>query len=455
MSRCGALLAFLVFVPTLPAAGAQREPDACGPRLLRADEPAALLYRLHAIGDRGRRVGYRTPYLEWADCDPERTQFAFDARSGLGLRRGERLVTAGSPRLTEDRTGVAIDVRAWLALSGAAEVAVQVESLEGDARLRELSLLLVGGPFYGWLGRRAVGYGTGSGGGIVLSGQVPLDGVGLGLRAPGRLPGSMASLGTWDFELVVGRAGDNGEIGRPWFAAGRWVWAPSPTFGLGLSRGVMFGGAGAPGMTARRFIALLIAGQLREKGKPVQFNNHIVSLDVVARSTLGGLPVLAFFELGMEDAAGAWKESPALVMGIEVAHPSRGFRLGIEWTSLFRENGHGFWYRHSLYQAGWSDRGRLLGHPLGGPGTEWLLHFTVNDPNGRWDLNAALRARDRIEGNSLGPDLEGQSFGGVVNGRIHTGEVDLVLRLDAERVRHAIGVVSASAGVRWTRGGIR
>ncbi|TVP43094.1 MAG: hypothetical protein EA350_14230 [Gemmatimonadales bacterium] len=449
-------------------------PTECRARLPALTDPCALLERTLRIQDRGRgHMGFRAPW-SGGTGDPradihETLAVSSDLhlQAGLGLqsRRGARRFIAENPGSVAvgDDAGPAWSGRARLHRAGWGEVIVRAEG-PGDAlaepastpanltgaEIRELAYVAAPGPVYLWLGRRAPGYGTGTGGGIVLTGEVPIDGIGVGSRAPGRLPGWGAGLGEWSFETMLGRVHDNADIGRPWFGAGRWVWAPASGVDLGFNRGAFFSGEGAPGMNASRFISLLFGAHHREGegNQVVQMTNQTASFDLSIRRSVGGFPALLHAEIGLEDSSGAWKRSPAVVTGFEMAHPARPLRWGVERTYFSNSPLHGRWYRHTLYREGWSDRGRPLGHPLAGEGTEWLLHSTWVGGADR-AVRAGLRTRTRTDRHSYAPTLEGSGWGGLVQAEHPVRAFTLAVAGDLERLAGGPTVWHGRIEIRW------
>ncbi len=438
----------------------------CGAHHLEAGTPQADGHRTRLIqeGPGAGPLGFRTPWRELDGCGEAGPALRLRIASGADLRLGGRRFVRGAAASVpvDDRTGGFVEgglhlqlsermgLRVRAAAPGQGLASLDPPASGGDeespgesvggvglerGELRELAAHVRAGPFHLWAGRRAPGYGTGDGGGIILSGAVPIDGIGLGSRGPGRLPGRAAGLGEWSFEKMVGRMADNGGIGRPYFLAGRGVWAPPGPVQVGFSRGAFFGGEGAPGLTTRRIISLLFGAHHREGGRVVQMTNQTAAFDLSARGRVAGVPMMAFGEVGFEDSAGAWKRSPALVFGVEAAHPERPLRIGLERTYFSGINGHGRWYRHSFYRSGWSDRGRILGHPLAGAGTEWRLHGVVQDPEAArpWHLKLGLRTRDRLDEHSFAPALAGRSVGGLVHGAVRLGRVEVILDADLDR----------------------
>jgi hypothetical protein len=466
-------------------------PEECWVRFIPVHALEIARFRTDAVLAGAGDVGYRTRVRPGVTCEP-----LLEARAGAAGETGRLGLVAGRPPESgsvplKDRGGVAgrlrwevglpsllgrtpdPDLLSRIRLGGEWRIAGprgRVEALYGEALL---------GGMYVWMGRRAPAYGPGRSGGIVLSGRVPLDGIGTGTATPVRLPWLLARVGEVDFEAVLARGADNGDVGHPFILAGRGTLAFSRNVVFGVNRGIMFGGDGVPNLTLRRILWMLIGDHQYEDGKWIQMDNQIASFDLAWRALPGGKPVLLFLEWGLEDSAGAWARSPGIVAGVEAVDPDRGLRLGLEHTRLFREDHHGIWYRHGTYRAGWSDKGRLLGHPLGGPGTEWLLHGASHATDGSWDVQAGLHSRHRFSQNSFAPYREGRALGGFLEGRMRIsllqerpgdrllqerpgarffddlltpGLLDLYVQLDGERLTGGGWVGRAEGGVRWTPG---
>lgn len=408
--------------------------------------------RTEAILAGAGEVGYRTRTRAALFCGS-----FLEVRAGGAEERGRLALVPGRPpgsgsEPLPDRGGVALRVRGEGDLHPRVRVggewSATGQRVRGDAAYGEFLL----GPLYAWVGRRAPAYGPGRGGGVILSGVVPLDGIGVGTTRPVRLPWRLSRVGKVDFETVLARGADNGDIGKPFILAGRGTLSFRENLVLGANRGIMFGGEGVPGLTVRRVFWMLVGDHQYENDRWIQIDNQIASFDLAWRVTPGGVPVLLFLEWGLEDSNAAWIRSPGIVTGVEAVDPDRGLRLGLEHARLFRENGFGIWYRHGTYRAGWSDAGRLLGHPLGGPGIEWLLHGALHPPRRPWDLQAGLRTRFRYSQNSFAPYREGRALGGFLEGRVRTGLVDLYLQMDGERLPGGSVVGAGEGGIRWRLG---
>jgi hypothetical protein len=311
-------------------------------------------------------------------------------------------------------------VRPWLSWS------VDAGRLGGEWRVPAATAGVRLGSFDAWAGRRRLHYGIGNGGGTVIGGglhDVPdlahrtmytFEGGGIQVRDPFRIP-YLHFLGPVRVEVAGGQLPRNGLVERPYVVFGRMVGMPfSPRFTLGINRGAIFGGEGNP-ITAGRLLGLLAGMHGGEHG---EFENQVFSVVMRYRPPLGRLPIEAYLEWGMDDTAGAVKNAPAVIAGLEVGPLSdRGpFSAGLEYARYPRSCcGQPIWYRSVFFRGSWADEGRLFAHPLGGHGTELLAHARIDLPGRGVLVGASAFMRDRGEENLFAPDRRSRSLGGTAS----------------------------------------
>lgn len=276
-------------------------------------------------------------------------------------------------------------------------------------RIDELYVSARAGVVGMWAGRRLHRFGPGTSG-IVLNGAPPVDGGGVFLTEPVRLPWLLRHLGPVRMEVAAGVLDENGPVRRPVFVMTRGSFEPHSRVGLGVTRGGMIGpDAGARGIDDILFF--LIGGQTGGS----EYDNQVVAVEAWLRPPLGRVPVLLYVEWGAEDTSGAWWDVPGILAGIELADVPglEGIAVGIERV-VFERSGSGNppWYRHPIgFHEGWTSRSELIGHPLGGHGREWLAHAraTLFDAN----LIMSARAFARVRGveNLFAPERAGSSHG--------------------------------------------
>jgi hypothetical protein len=294
------------------------------------------------------------------------------------------------------------------------------------------------GPVDLWIGRQRLHYGLGRSGGVILgSGTGPatdlshrihytFEGVGVHLREPFDFPGFLRILGPARVEAVLGRLPRSGAVERPYVAFGRLSGHPfSDRITLGVNRGAVFGGGDAP-LSPRNLFGLLVGLHNDE------FENQVFSTILRLRPPLGALALEAFVEWGMDDTAGAVRDVPGIVAGLDVGAipglPEVG--VGVEVTRFAPSCcGNPIWYRHWYFTDNWASDGRLFAHPLGGQGSEVMLHTSVDMPGRGLLVRGRALRRNRGPENLLSPGREGRTVGGAIS--VEYGHGPLRLRLNA------------------------
>jgi hypothetical protein len=268
-----------------------------------------------------------------------------------------------------------------------------------------------------WAGHRAFSYGPASGGGIVFGGLAPVTGVGAVITDPIRLPGILGFLGPVGAESFFSRAkggadpgpDPTGEIFDPWLWGVRLTSSPHPRFRLAVSRGTMFGGEGNTPVTLRYAAEMLLGMHSGEAG---ELDNHFGSADL--RYNPPGVPLDLYLEWGIHDSAGSYWRMPARIFGIRWSAISfaPGVGVGAEVAHFPRTNYRNpIWYRNWAFRMGWTTDGQLLGHPMGGHGTEASLRTDAVLGGGGTVVNGRVFFRDRGDGNLFAPQWSGTSLG--------------------------------------------
>jgi hypothetical protein len=339
-----------------------------------------------------------------------------DVAHGIYSTWGEENWTGARAR--EDRTA-ATGRGALLAGLGEYLAAAAIVS-RGPLRteLRELYGVARIGPVGLWGGRRIQGYGPGTSG-MVMTGSVPVDGAGIHLE-PVRLPWLLRYLGPVRADITLALPDANGPVDRPWFVLTRGSIEPHPRLGFGVTRGGMIGAVDED--VSVLDVLLFLAGDHTDGS---EFDNQVAAVDAWFRPPAGSIPLLLYVEWGAEDSAGSWWDVPGIIAGAELASVP-----GLPWLSVLVErssfegsnSGNPPWYRHPIgYHEGWSIRGELLGHPLGGHGQEWIAQARGHLLDGRLQLMTRGFARTRRAENVYAPERAGRSTG-------FAAEADLQLR---------------------------
>ena len=284
---------------------------------------------------------------------------------------------------------------------------IAISDVDGPSAADEAYVAAAPGPVQLWLGRRGLSPGATMRGGLVLGDAARFDGIGIETSRPFRLPSFLRALGDVRASQTIARIDRSGDVVRPWFLATRISFAPSPGLAIGLNRAAIFGGEDNVGVTARR-VLLMLLGFSDVAGKDSDFENQVASADLYWRAP-SEMPVALYGEYGAEDTGFAFVHVPAFIVGLEAA-PRRGSALSgaLEHVRFARSTrDYPEWYRHGALGGGWTDRGELLGHALGGHGHSTSVEARWHDSPRGWIASLRLSALWRGDENLFAPDREG------------------------------------------------
>lgn len=278
----------------------------------------------------------------------------------------------------------------------------------GNHGFHEAQAVLEVGRLGVWGGRRAQGYGPSAGGAIVFDDEVPLDGGGLFLTGPVRLPWVLRHLGDIRADLFLSRVTNGDVIRDPWLWGARVSLEPSSRLRLAINRGAMFGGEGNSAITLDK-LWLMFRGE--HAGAEGEFANQVLSVDASYRLP-AGIPLVAYVEWGMDDLSGGYHRSPGLIAGLELAAipglPQAA--IGLERASFAAaSHKNTIWYRNWAMRGGWTDDGVPLAHPLAGHGREWMMYSRLDLLDARLRVRGDVRLRKRLDENLFAPDRSGDA----------------------------------------------
>ncbi|HEX6588882.1 MAG TPA: capsule assembly Wzi family protein [Longimicrobiales bacterium] len=272
-----------------------------------------------------------------------------------------------------------------------------------------------------WGGRRRIGFGPGRAGAVVLN-DVQLDGAGIQTVSPFRLPGLLRWIGPIELDFGLAQEDLQRSFEDAWFFTGRGSIAPHPRLGLGVTRGVFFGGEGNTDLDWFALFSVLIG---KHAGDGTELDNHLVAVDVSFRApTERWLPATFYAEWGFEDSAGAWMNVPGIVAGVTAPAIPRlpELALTLEYATFSRSCcANPRWYRHVHFQDGWTQDATPLGHPLGGHGSQWSGVADASLFDARMNARVEVFARRRGDENLYDPVRTGDSRGVTASLEAGTG----------------------------------
>lgn len=193
-------------------------------------------------------------------------------------------------------------------------------------------------------------------------------------------------LGPWRFAAFVGRLEEERPVETPKQFGARFTFKPATALEIGLATTALYGGRGRPGGAQALFDTY--SGTEADTGAKSGYLIKVVD----ARWRLPLVPVAVYGQYADESG----EDGGYGLAGVEAwVTPRRGwqsFRLSLEYadTAPAFDAGEGAAYASDLYPAGYTFKGRPMGHGMGGQGE--LLTFTGLwlGPGG-WLADAKLR----------------------------------------------------------------
>lgn len=407
---------------TAGADGLQAQPGALATR--------AACHRALAEWTLGRTTGPRPFHLHPAAAGLLATGAGRErADVGVGVRSRSGVLRAGETVPTDDgfrypgpveeprRSGAAADLvvreaAGRLALVVDATIARSADAPVARLGVRTGDVVLSGGRGGLWPGNRCSS-------GLVLSGRGRPAGIGVDTEWI-RLP----LVGRLSLSGFVGTLREGSSDNRwPFFLAQRAVWPLGDDVRLGLTRAAIFGGRGGAVAVTPRTVALMLLGITDVEGKDSDFENQVASVDLAWRVPAGASAVRLHLEYAADDFSVAFLGVPALAVGADLVSSTGadGVRtVGAELVWIAPSAGtFPEWYRHGALAWGWTDRGVLLGHDLGGQG--WGLRagaFTASDGD---EYAADVLVAHRGSENLLAPRAGGWGVEVRSEGRVGVG----------------------------------
>jgi len=242
------------------------------------------------------------------------------------------------------------------------------------------------------VGRDSLWWGPGYHGSLLLSDHaLPLDLVKLSSATPFQLPWIFRYMGSFDLSLFLAQLEENRDFPHAKLVGMRVVWSPAPFFEMGGSRVTLFDGKGTPSYSLADYWDIFTT---RRTATAKIETNQIYSLDMALRlRNIGRYVLLAnsielYVELGGEDIPGERRgiPFPLVPSPAYLRHAKPGGIWGVLLRDLFTLEGldlrieyaktYPAWYRHHVYTSGYTYKGVILGHHMGGNSDD--LYFRLS-----------------------------------------------------------------------------
>ena len=218
------------------------------------------------------------------------------------------------------------------------------------------------------IGKESLWWGQGEHGSLFLTNNAePLPMLRLFNPHPTLLPGVLRYVGPFQFDIFLSQLEADRVVPKPYFQGTRIVFKPRPILKVGLTRTIIMGGDGRPGISPSRFFDIWF-GENKETAEE-ELSNSIAGIDF--RLTLSQAEF--YGEVGGEDEAGGYPSQDSFLLGIYFPEGSKGNDFRIEYADISNPA----WYVHGLYQSGYTYKGRILGHHVGGGGRDLFFEKGV------------------------------------------------------------------------------
>ena len=248
---------------------------------------------------------------------------------------------------------------------------------QADAEIHKAYLTLSAANLDLEIGKRPLWWGQGYHGSLFLSNNAePLTMARVTNPSPALLPWIFERLGPCRLDIFLSRLEEERDVPEPYLLGTRVNFKPHPTFEIGLTRTIIFGGDGRPDITLSRFLKILGGANVGDPDD--ELSNSIAGVDL--RVTL---PFGQFYgELGGEDEAGAFPTHPAYLLGFFLPPGRRRPGVRVEYADLtnkdaFKSTSAPDWYSHLVYTSGYTYEGRILGHHVGGDARDLFVEVEL------------------------------------------------------------------------------
>ncbi len=289
---------------------------------------------------------------------------------------------------------------------------------------------------------------------LLVSEHAPvLDQVHLAL-GPGRLPWAGGRARAESFLAYLDDA--HREIPYPLLWGMRGYWQPADWLHLEAQRTIMMGGAGrGDRLSLADWVDILLGRGESGRGPDYAPSDsdqkfaYLVRLTprAWARRVLGLHELELYWYYGGEDRfEDGMPMAPGRTYGLRVA-PRAGLRIEAEYTN--NADDHNLWYYHKVYRSGYTYRGFILGHPMGGDARRWRVRFSGGPAVGGAARAAGPAEAKVAAGRRLWLEVLRQVQG------VHRADANWLPVEPGELIRVEVGVSQRIAGreIRFSAGG--
>lgn len=244
------------------------------------------------------------------------------------------------------------------------------------------------GPLEIEVGKDSLWWGPGYRGSILMSNNAqPFTMVKITNPQPVQLPWVLRGLGPFKGEWFLAELEEDRHIPNAKLSGVRVNFKPHPLLEFGVSRVVMFGGRGVPSVDLLDYAKMFFATSEQAE------NNQLAGFDMSVLVPLGELPwgkkaplrsIKFYFDGAGEDEGGALPSNWGLLYGLQLNDLLKTGRtdLRIEYADNHVSGKPNVFYRHGLYESGYTYEGRVIGHYMGTDSRDifvQLSHYLTDD----------------------------------------------------------------------------
>jgi len=265
------------------------------------------------------------------------------------------------------------------------------------------------------IGRNSLWWGPGRNGALIMSNNAfPFDMIEWKSVTPFGLPSWFSHLGDMEAHFFFTQLEMERKDAAGAFLSGlRLVFYPWKYITVGWSRVTMFGGEGQPGGQLFDFVKRIF---IKPNGADSANINELAAIDFRLRfpTKKEGQFFEWYTEYGGEDEAGYFISKHALLTGLEWKQESH--RMILEYTDNYIPAYPNVWYNHSTYTDGYTYRGNIIGHQMGGDSRELYLRME-SPPEKKWVLGMDF-TRDHLHQSDPLPVIKNEWGGDITWSRM-------------------------------------
>lgn len=227
------------------------------------------------------------------------------------------------------------------------------------------------------MGKDSLWWGPGYEGSMLMSNNAePFKMVKVSTPNPIQLPWIFRRFGPFKAVWFLTELEEDRTVAEPKLTGLRLNFKPHPALEVGLSRAIMFGGSGIPRVGVRDYLNMWRPGPEQAE------NNQLAGFDVSAVIPLGDkMPVKSvklYGDFAGEDEAGWIPSNWGKLFGMQLNDVLRTGRtdLRIEYADNHVSDEPNVFYTHSVYQPGYTYKGRIIGHHMGTDARDVLIRLT-------------------------------------------------------------------------------